>query len=62
MPDIFELFLERAAIMEYDGKLSRVQATYNAARDIKRTYGLEKLPESIVQECRIVTDGKNELA
>jgi hypothetical protein len=56
--DLYDLFIERASIMEYDGGLTRVQATYNAARDTKRLYGLTQLPEAIINECRSVTDGR----
>lgn len=52
--DIFEMFIERAAIIEFEGGLSRLQATYNAARDIRRIYKIDRLPEAIFKECERV--------
>lgn len=42
---IMELWNERAAIREHDGKMSRKRAEYLAAKDIQRILG--ELPECV---------------
>lgn len=39
MIDLQELFEERAAIMEYDGGMTREQAEIEAWKDIMKNYG-----------------------
>lgn len=46
--DLYEIFLERAAVFEFDGGLSRELANYRAAKFIRDTYGT--LPEQIKEE------------
>lgn len=40
--DLQELFEERAAIMEYDGGMTREQAEIEAWKDIMKNYGKDK--------------------
>ena len=46
--DITEAWRERAAIMEYDGKLTRLDAEYKAASAVRKRYG--RLTEAIRRE------------
>jgi len=46
MRDLIELFQERAAIMEYDGKLERSKAEWLAFVEMRRLYGRD-LPEEV---------------
>lgn len=45
--DLIELFLERAAIIEYDAKLPRPKAEWQAFVEMRRLYGRDNMPEQI---------------
>lgn len=49
MPDLFELFHERAGILEFEAKMSRPKAEYEAAMELRRLYGRDNLPMEIRQ-------------
>jgi hypothetical protein len=45
--DLMELFHERAAIREHDGKQSRATAEWEAYQEMRRIYGKANLPTEI---------------
>ncbi len=45
--DILELWTERSAIREYDGKMSRERAEYLALRDVRKIIG--EIPEWLLK-------------
>lgn len=49
--DVIELFEERAAIREHDGKMDRQRAEYLALRDVRRISGT--LPLWLVDRAKI---------
>ena len=51
--DILELFHERAAIREYDGGLSRVDAERKAYFELRNLYGREAIPKEVVEIVRV---------
>ena len=55
--DILELFNERAAIREFDGKMKRDRAEYLALRDVRAKIGI--LPEWLVIMVRDENHGSN---
>jgi hypothetical protein len=50
--ELYELWSERAAIYEFDGGLSRDDAQYRAAVDIRTWMSPRKLPDVIWREAR----------
>ncbi len=47
--NITELFHERAAIREYDGKLPRAEAERLAYWELRNKYGREAIPKEVVE-------------
>jgi hypothetical protein len=47
--ELVELFEERAGILEFEAKMSRTKAEYEAAMELRRRYGRDNLP-MIVRE------------
>lgn len=45
--DLTELFNERAAIMEHDGKLTRAKAEWAAFVELRQIYGRDKIPDEV---------------
>ena len=48
--EALELWNERAAVREYDGQTSRLQAEFLAAKDVRRMLG--KLPQCLAEAVR----------
>jgi hypothetical protein len=62
MPDIGELYLERVAIMEVEGKIPTGKARWKAYQELRRIHGYSKIPYWIHKMARDSTsklwDGK----
>jgi hypothetical protein len=50
--NLLELYLERAAIIEFDAKLPRPKAEWQAFVELRRLYGRDKLPDEVKQIAR----------
>jgi hypothetical protein len=55
LPDLLELFHERAAIIEFDAGLPREEAEKRAYFELRRIYGREAIPEEVVK----IMEGKD---
>jgi len=47
MPDLFELYLERVAIMEVEGKIPTNRARFEAYQELRRIYGYSSIPRCV---------------
>ena len=50
--DLLEIFLERASIIEFDAKLPRPKAEWQAFVEMRRLYGRDALPKEIHEIAR----------
>ena len=50
--DLLELFHERAAIRQYDGGLTRIEAERLAYFELRNKYGREAIPAEVVEIVR----------
>jgi hypothetical protein len=51
-----ELFEERAAIMQYDGKLSKAEAEKRAYFELKKRLNGQPVPEAVKKVCKTITE------
>lgn len=49
MPDIIELFHERAAILEYDAGYARPEAEKRAYFELRNRFGREAIPKEVLE-------------
>ena len=50
--NLLEIYHERAAILEYDAKLPRPKAEWQAFVEMRQIYGRDKLPDEVKRIAR----------